>query len=161
MSIFRVLLTLSSCSRQQWIDFSKVTMETYYSRAFAEFIHLISNVRMIFIVKRYSFYKHSYVFVLYGLSLATSALGVFRYGNPVYGPRIKQTYALKKITHARCDLLYCLRWDRHRLNLPCHSLDLAPSDFHLFGPLQKLLVFRQELQNAVWTWIHTFFPHFL
>lgn len=55
------------------------------------------------------------------------------------------------------DLLQRFRWEV--LDHPPYSPDLAPSDYHLFGPLKKHLEgqhFRTdaEVQQAVLTWLH-------
>jgi histone-lysine N-methyltransferase SETMAR len=54
------------------------------------------------------------------------------------------------------ELLWRYNWEV--LDHPPYSPDLAPSDFHLFGPLKKQLGGRQfatdgEVQQAVMSWL--------
>ncbi|GBM96487.1 hypothetical protein AVEN_13963-1 [Araneus ventricosus] len=57
------------------------------------------------------------------------------------------------------------RFQWNVLEHPLYSQDLAPSDFHLFGPLKKHLVGRQfkiddEVQEAVIKWLRDLYPDF-
>ena len=38
---------------------------------------------------------------------------------------------------------------------PPHSPDIAPSDFHVFGPLKKNLATDAKVKQAVTSWLHT------
>jgi histone-lysine N-methyltransferase SETMAR len=57
------------------------------------------------------------------------------------------------------------RYNREVLNHPPYSLDLAPSDFHIFGPLKKHLDGRRfvidcEVQQAVMSWLQALDTNF-
>ncbi|GBM03122.1 Mariner Mos1 transposase [Araneus ventricosus] len=61
------------------------------------------------------------------------------------------------------DLVQRFRWNV--LVHPLYSPDLAPSDFHFFGPLKKYLAGRHfrtdaEVQEAVVKWLHDLDPDF-
>jgi hypothetical protein len=54
------------------------------------------------------------------------------------------------------ELLWCYNWEI--LDHPPYSPDLAPSDFHLFGPLKQHLGGRRfatdgEVQEAIMSWL--------